>query len=533
MAIVGGELAIEIGRRRIRALVATRERGRIRARRSLVALVPDDVDADDPKAFGTWLGRCLAEAKFPRGRTTIALSRDMVALKRLHLPTADDDELAEMTRLALQRELPFDANKAVIDFVPVVRDEKNTTVLAAAVPENVRKRMRETVKAAGLSIERITLRSMGSATLLHTLGRKNEAGVLAIDMTETDVEFCVMDGGTIRFSRAAEISQRLQGQDTAEAVLTETRRTWLSYRIVEGAADITHAVLMGNRDVAERAGARISQMLSPNVDEETLEMLGGSPPNVTVLKSHPLVDARAVDLDHVWPLAGVLLEPAVGLEMIDFTHPRRAPDVTGQRRRRMIMAAGLAVILVLGAWTFARRDLQQMQREQMNLTRAQLDLRPEADRYARDTFTLAHLKRWEEADANWLEHVLYLQEMMPPPGSVVLDTWTGTLEFRGVEYDRRDKEWSVPKELRIVLDGEAKDRRTADSLRASLVSADAYIASSSGADSEGGRRLPYGFTYRLRTFQSQPAPMQASEDDAETTEQVAASPRIRETSSPP
>ena len=53
--------------------------------------------------------------------------------------------------------------------------------------------------------------------------------------------------------------------------------------------------------------------------------------------------------------------------------------------------------------------------------------------------------------------------------------------------------------LTIVVDGEAKDRRVADVLRAALVKSDRYRTASSGADGAGGRRLPYGFTYRLTT----------------------------------
>jgi hypothetical protein len=59
-------------------------------------------------------------------------------------------------------------------------------------------------------------------------------------------------------------------------------------------------------------------------------------------------------------------------------------------------------------------------------------------------------------------------------------------------------------ELRFVLDGEARDRATADGLRDTLVKEKGYTVASTGADARGGRRLPYPFAYTLRTADLEP-----------------------------
>jgi len=130
-------LAIEIGRRRLRALHAVHQRGVLRVKRILAEPFPKEIDREDVQALGAWVGATLREAKFPRTRAIVAMAREHVGFKRLTLPTTVDDELPEMTRLALRRELPVDAARAVIDFVPVRRDESSTTVLAVAVPSDV------------------------------------------------------------------------------------------------------------------------------------------------------------------------------------------------------------------------------------------------------------------------------------------------------------------------------------------------------------------------------------------------------------
>ena len=123
--VLRNAMAIEIGRRRLRAILAGRNGGCLRVKRTLVADLPGGLEGGDPKALGRWIGDELASAGFPKGRATIALARGRVGLKRIVLPTTDVDELPEMTRLALPRELPFDAEKAVIDYVPVEREEKS------------------------------------------------------------------------------------------------------------------------------------------------------------------------------------------------------------------------------------------------------------------------------------------------------------------------------------------------------------------------------------------------------------------------
>ena len=484
-------IAIDIGRHRLRAVLASQQRNTIRIQRVLVENVPDELDSDDAESLGRWVGDCLKTARFPRENAVFALAREHVGLKRMMLPSTDDAELPQMTRLALQRELPFNAENAVIDFVPVQRGETSTTVLAVAVPEDVLDHMRRVAAAAGLGIQRISLRAMGAAALLRSMGSDPDETVLAIDITGESVEFCIVHGGVVRFSRAAEVSGLTETAAIAESIITETRRTWMSYRIVEESSAVSGAVVMGDRLVSEQTARPIGEMLKVKAE---------------ILDSHPLVEAHDRDLDRLWPLAGLLLEPALGQETIDFSNPRKGPDIAGQKRRRTLIAAGAILVVIVAAWmltTFRLRNLRA------NLAKLNTDRRNLADddyRYQRDGAKLEHLQQWETARADWLSHVLFLSEMLPQPDTVVLDSWTGSLDFRGVRYDKaaQGSKWSAPKELSILVDGEAKDRATADALREALVRTEWYVTSSSGADAKGGKRLPFGFKYRLQSVEGVP-----------------------------
>jgi hypothetical protein len=85
----------------------------------------------------------------------------------------------------------------------------------------------------------------------------------------------------------------------------------------------------------------------------------------------------------------------------------------------------------------------------------------------------------------------------------VLDSLSAQLDATEIEYSDVGKMSAKP-ELRFILDGEAKDRTTADALRDALVKEKGYTVGSTGADARGGRRLPYPFAYTLRTTELEP-----------------------------
>ena len=500
-------IAIDIGRRRLRALLAARGRNTLTVKRVLVEPVPEGLDTKDPQAVGSWLGRCLRKAKFPKERATIAISRERVGLKRITLPTIVDDELPDMTRMALGRDLPFDADTAVIDFITLHRDETSTTVLAVAIPEAVLEFEKSLAAAARLGIDRISLRSMGSAALLGSLDDCRADGMLAVDITGEGVEFSVIVDGTIRFARAADLPPVDHAAGAASSVVTETRRTWMSYRIVEDSNDVQSAVVIGDRDICRAAAGPIAEMLSVRTE---------------VLDEHRLIKRNQQEMDGVWPLAGLLLEPTLGVQSIDFAKPRKAPDLAAKKRQRVLAAVGVLSIGALAAWTIGSSKLQRLEIKSDDLADQYGDMLPGRYRFKRDVLKTQHLKNWQEADVNWLDHLLHLGAVVPPSEQLVLDSWTGTLNFRGVSYDGKQKtskrKWQTPMPIKIVLDGEAKDRMTADAFRDALVRGKLYTLSSAGPDSAGGRRLPYKFNYRLGSV----ADAQPIETDASNSGQASA-----------
>lgn len=520
-----GHLAVDYSKRRFRAVQVSRSGELLRVRRVLMADIPVSVQPDDPVSLGEWAGDLLRKAGFPRGKAVFAIPRDQVSLKRLTLPTTDRYELPDMVRLTMQRDLPFDPSEAVIDFVPVmevgagnsgvsgagvsgagvppaingvaVPAGGGTVVLVAAIQRRTIEHVREVAKAAGLRIERLSLRCMGLATVVRTLNETtddNQTAWLGIDVTGDGVELMVLSNGSVRFSRAAEVPHAEDARQFADAVVTETRRSWMSYRVVEDAPEISGAFVVGDSTVTRLTHEQIGDLM--NVRTE-------------VLTTHPRIIAGEHELAGAWSLAGLLLEPIVGAPSFDFLNPRRAPDRNARVRQYALAASGALLLLAVGAYGLAHRGLSDMRSRLAGLSEQIRAETPGHYEYEREYWRLQHLDRWGEARVNWLEHLLQLEGRLPDRSQLVLDGWAGSQRFNGVQYNDRAtdaaKRWSVPREIIISLEGEAASQAVVDRFRQQFVQTQEYQARPAGPDTSGGKRYPFPFKLTLRTSVGDPS----------------------------
>ena len=144
------ELAIDLGRGVLRAVRV--RRGRLSTvSATLFQPRPASVPIEDPQAVGNWLRAQLKEGGLGSGAAVFALDRDIASIKRLDLPSAEQDELPDMVRMSIERDLPIEAADAVIDFMPIEETETGTSVQAVAVPRREVEWVESVAEAAGLA----------------------------------------------------------------------------------------------------------------------------------------------------------------------------------------------------------------------------------------------------------------------------------------------------------------------------------------------------------------------------------------------
>ena len=163
----------------------------------------------------------------------------------------------------------------------------------------------------------------------------------------------------------------------------------------------------------------------------------------------------------------------------------------------MLAAAGILLLAGLTGWTIGNLEMKALREDVAALDAEAGDALPRIQRFRRDKLKLQHLETWASIGPRWLEHVRYLHEFAPDPNRVVLNTLGGSVDVSDVQY--RDNRWSIDATMRLTIDGEARDRAVADALRDALVEDGLYAVTSTGADTEGGRRLASPFAYVLRT----------------------------------
>ena len=412
-----------------------------------------------------------------------------------------------MVRLAMQRDLPFDPAHAVIDFVEVDHHDHETIVLVAAIQQQSIDHIRSIAQHAGLKVDRISLRCMGLGTLLRARDEvaDHDDALLSIDVSGDGVEFAVMSGGSIRFSRAAKIADADEPAEATQAIVTETKRSWMSYRIVEDAPEVSHAYVFGDDRIANDLATEITDLMKVRVD---------------VTGHHSRVETDGIDLSTTWPLVGLLLEAQLGFETIDFAHPKQAPDRAA--RRRLLAYAGAAAVFLLLAFVgmLAFKNLSDMRSSHTEALAQISAAEPGFFAYERDHYRLEHITKWQESHVDWLAHLEMLAQELPAHDRVVLDQIHGSLRFNGVDYDSRTSTWSALKEITLTVDGEAATQPIIDDLRRQLAFSDLYQVHPTGPDTAGGRRYPYPFKMALRSGVGDPNEVsRVDTDEDESTEQ--------------
>lgn len=514
------KIAVQLGRRSVEVAVLRPGTFGGTTASSSSRRFPEGTDAGDAKAVAAVLSQLLGSMSIRNASAVFALPRSLASTKRFELPSRDAAELPEMVRFAMQRDLPIDTASAEIDFVVTATTASGSRILAVAVPGPVVRFQREVAAAAGLELEAISLRCLGAAHLAARLdaasvGRieaddgdaapasgpaatigdpaaEPPSSLLVVDIGSDDLELSVVGDGVLRFARGVEMQSADSSLLLAETISSETRRTWLSYRISQGDERVAAAIVLGGSDSARLA--------VPQLAAST-----GLP--TRLLRQHP--DLRAIDPQAIsaWALLGLLLERRRVRGGLDLAHPKRPPDLAKRRRMRAYAAAGMVAIAGFGGWTVGHRQLVDASQRATELEGDARKALASFLELKRDRLRLGHLEAWATVRPNWLEHALAVESFVAAvqaggDTTVVLDTLQGSLDPGSVRYGR-DGSFAFAPEVRIVLEGESADRAVGDSLRDLIVGDQRYQLRSTGADAAGGKRLPIPFSFQLRT--SEPA----------------------------
>lgn len=422
------------------------------------------------------------------GSVVIAMHRSDVVLKTVPLPGSGlaEADRPGYVRLQIARQLPFDVSGATIDFAEAKHEP--AALLAGAVRTSVVDAAREAVRQAGGQLERIVLADDCVAALLRD-EPESASATLCVGVWDHGCSLQVVYGGSLLLSRACEWPG--EAGDAIASVVTEARRTLLSYRVRPDARPVEGVRLIAEDSAVESLREPLCKAL------EITDVSGLDPIQAAGLSGAADADAKR--------LAGFVIDRADG---INFASPKRAPD-RAARTRQLVMLAVLLVLLVGGAWfTMGLREVAALRSELTILEEQRGDVTQRAGRAVRSAGRLDHARSWLAGDADWGGHLRSALVHAPGPELFLLDRLDLNAK-PGVDYDggrsrRYDPgKWRSPFSLTFTIAGRAANEQVATELRAALIDEEQYVLAPIGED--GARttddRYPsaFGVTLSSRT----------------------------------
>jgi len=257
-------LAIDPGERAMRAVVVRVDRGIATVELAIVADRPADVDPADTEMYGKWIAERLRRSHCAvpgnAGDVIVVLDREQATIRLMELPTLDSDELPDMARLTMQRDTHVEGGSLAVDFLERTTgahaggDAGTTSVLVAAASQRVIDFAERLVEAMGGKSPVVTLRLFGVMALLREQAMAApERAMVGIDANTECIELIVLRGEELLYTRGVRLAD-------SEALASEVKRSWMSYRFTQKDEAIANAVVFADsaaRDVLSAGLTRI------------------------------------------------------------------------------------------------------------------------------------------------------------------------------------------------------------------------------------------------------------------------------------
>jgi Tfp pilus assembly PilM family ATPase len=418
-------VAVDFDSRQIRLVQAERSGAGVRIMRAVARAAPEGMDLADPKAVGGLLRTAIKENRLGGWPIVMCVPRGLAVLKTLAFPPSTrDEELAGMVQYQVEKELPFRAEEAVVDFTTESHFDAGasgeeagaTQVLVAAVRVPVVDYYRQIALAAGTKLLRLGLRPYANQRCFAAATPADAPRKCAlVHITADETEIDVIDGQGLSFSRSAlgKIPQagKASPAELAEAatgVATEVVRSLQSYQSVEGGGKVDQVYLAGGTGIEDLVAGDLAQrpgMRCTTFDPGEAMRLGGR-------------GGAAAEF-----ISALGLAVSSGAMPVDFLHPKRpAPPKNTRRSRGLAIAAAAVLVLVavvaargsyLGAKA-ARHDTLQKVYSKLKTRKSGMDA---------NAARVAAIEAWEKKGQNWLDHLALLSSLFPS----AKDAYTGAI----------------------------------------------------------------------------------------------------------
>ncbi len=441
--------------------------------------LPPALSPTDAPALGRFVGEKLGEMRLSRRPIVMSVARSQAVLRPLSLPAGSaHDELAGMVRYQVQRDLPFSADDAVIDFTVDSHYHAESPdaaglgsdVLAAAVRRHTVEHHQQLADAAGAKLLHLSLRPYANLATVRAAGLATpDQGVVLVTVTADETQVDVFFDESVGFSRAGSVrvpmGESVTDADRSTAVVgvaMEASRSLKSFQAVQRGQVIDRILVAG--------GTGVESAVAEVLEHE----LGVSAAVIDPGDAIRLPRRRDAFAGYVSVIGLALCAARPRQLAFDFLHPKQPARRADPRKRRFTRIAAAAVVVLLGVIGGAIAYRYGPASELLRLQQARTDLKGRLRTAQTDLKRALAVDAWVEDSRAWLDPLAHVSALAPPAEQAYIDTLRLSSDA-GLVVDIRAREASV-----VTAFG----RRLAD----------AGYAFVSGAESIEDD--PYGFVYR-------------------------------------
>lgn len=498
-------ILLDIEADRLLAVEASVSKGRVRALRAFAAGIPDGLRDTDPADFGDWIRVQLNEHGL-RGRSAIvAVSRGEVLVKRLDLPVdaLDRAERHEMICLQMSRQASMTSDSSVIDYAQFDPEgDRDGFIVASAMPADRVEARTAIVKAAGLRLEGIRLRTAGVRALLGSES-DTDRPTLVVNAGIGSVDLLMLVGTEIAFSRSIEATlpeSAEQADVYADRIAVEASRTLVSFRLSAAGGNIEHAVIFSGGKLGNALAASIKERL--RIPARVLD------PSSLIEFDEGIAE---IDRSAVASLAGLLLCKDRGIAVHDYANPTAPPDTTAGVRQAVLGGVFLLIILAGAGFLLGQRALASAKDD--------LAVAKERSQEAENKYVaaqlggarLGHIKAWTADEIDWPAHMRTIIDTLPGADSVALGQIGVRLDqeagFKPGSQLADSEAWSATRSMSVTISGVARSRESINQLREKLLKIGVYTVTSQGPE------VADRFSLRIVTAAASPPGVQSAESD--------------------
>lgn len=233
-----------------------------------------DVVASERAALEEDIEQRKASLAGVKGEVTVGLGSEQILLRVVSLPIVEDDELASISRLQVDKFSPFPVESMVVSHEVLHKSDDNCLVLIGAARDEIVQALGKTLNDAGISPARVDADVLGWWRLLADASEIAEKGLQVILLMDgATTELIVLQDGIPMVFRSLGSNEGMTEEELAVETASEVGHTLMSLELEYGSADTSTVSVWTRGGTAEIMAAGLRNECSCEVNVKDLDSL--------------------------------------------------------------------------------------------------------------------------------------------------------------------------------------------------------------------------------------------------------------------